>query len=289
MNNVNGELDFSGVEETALLTLYAKAVESQSEDPILKDKKAEEIAARLDPILSKRTGKMAHQLYSRSLDPRLTTHIPLRAVKYDSYASDFLNENPGGVIVNIGCGMDARFFRIDNGQVRFFDLDLPNMIKFKRQFLDENARYKMIAQSVLDFGWMDQIEKLKQPKLFLMEGVLMYLPADEVRKLVLELQRRFPGSDLVCELVNKSWTEGFWGKVAARKMQSRLHMNSDAGFQFGVEDARELESWGKGIEFKEKWFYMDDNHPKLGWLRFFRNWKVFRNGQYTARYHLGIA
>ena len=53
MEKVKGKLDFSGVEETALLTLYAKVVESQSEDPILKDEKAEEMAARLDPILQK--------------------------------------------------------------------------------------------------------------------------------------------------------------------------------------------------------------------------------------------
>ena len=287
MEKVKSGLDFSGVEETALLTLYAKAVESQSENPILKDEKAEEMAARLDPLLRERTGRMAQQLYTRSIDPRLTAHIPLRAVKYDAYAREFLDRHPNGVIVNMGCGMDARFFRIDNGRVRFFDLDLPNMIKFKRQLLDENVRYKMIAQSVLDFGWMNQIEKIKQPKLFLAEGIFMYLPEEDVRRLVLELQRRFPDSDLICELTNKAWTEGFWGKIAAMKMKQRLHMNEDAGFQFGVNDARELESWGKGIEFKEKWFYMDDNHPKLGWLRFFRKWKVFRNGQYTARYHLG--
>ena len=287
MKKVEGELDFSGVEETALLTLYAKAVESQSINPILKDEKAEEMAERLDPLLRQRTGKMAHQLYSRSLDPRLTAHIPLRAVKYDAYAQDFLAEHPEGVIVNMGCGMDARFFRIDNGRVHFFDLDLPVMIRFKRQLLEENARYKMIAQSVLDFSWMDPIEEIRQPKLFLAEGIFMYLPEGEVRKLVLELRRRFPNSDLVCELTNKAWTEGLWGRIAAMKMRSRLHMNEDAGFQFGVKDARDLESWGEGIEFKEKWFYMDDNHPKLGWLRLFRNWKVFRNGQFTARYHLG--
>ena len=229
---------------------------------------------------------MAQQLYNRSLDPRLTSHIPLRAKKYDQYTQEFLTKYPKGVVVNLGCGMDARFFRIDNGQVRFFDLDLPNMIKFKRQLLEENERYKMIGKSVLDFSWMDQTEEIKGPKLFLAEGIFMYLPEIEVKKLVLELQRRFPGSDLVCELTNRAWTQGFWGKIASMKMKTRLHMNEEADFKFGVDDARELESWGQGIEFKEKWFYMDDNHPKLGWLRLFRNWKVFQNGQYTASYHL---
>lgn len=286
MDKMKGKLDFSGVEETALLTLYAKAIESQSENPILKDEKAEELAERLDPLLRKRTDKMARQLYGRSVDPRLTIHIPLRSKKYDEYASDFLEKYPECVIVNIGCGMDARFFRIDNGQMHFFDLDLPEMIKFKRQLLEENERYRMIGQSVLDFNWMDQVAKIDQPTLILAEGVFMYLPEESVKKLVLELQHRFPGSELVCELTNRTWVEGFWGKIAAIKMNQRVKMGGDAGFKFGVSDARELETWGDGIEFLEKWFYMDDNHPKLGWMRILRNWKMIRDAQFTTRYRL---
>ena len=286
MDKMKGKLDFSGVEETALLTLYAKAIESQSENPILKDEKAEELAERLDPLLRKCTDKMARQLYGRSVDPRLTIHIPLRSKKYDEYASDFLEKYPESVIVNIGCGMDARFFRIDNGQMHFFDLDLPEMIKFKRQLLEENERYRMIGQSVLDFNWMGQVAKIDQPTLILAEGVFPYLPEEGVKKLVLELQRRFPGSELVCELTNRTWVEGFWGKMAAIKMKQRVKMGGDAGFKFGVSDARELETWGDGIEFLEKWFYMDDNHPKLGWMRILRNWKMIRDAQFTTRYRL---
>ena len=286
MKEIKGRLDFSGVEETALLTLYAKAIESQSENPVLKDEMAEELAERLDPLLRDRTGKMARQLYTRSVDPRLTIHIPLRTKKYDDYALDFLEEHPQGVIANIGCGMDARFFRIDNGQMRFFDLDLLEMIKFKRQLLEENARYHMIGQSVLDFSWMDQIAKISRPILILAEGVFMYLPEESVKELVFEMQRRFPESELVCELTNRTWVEGFWGRIASIKMKQRVKMGGDAGFKFGVSNARELETWGDGIEFLENWFYMDDNHPKLGWMRIFRNWKMIRDAQFTARYRL---
>jgi len=286
MKEIKGKLDFSGVEETALLTLYAKAIESQSENPVLKDEMAEELAKRLDPLLRNRTGKMARQLYTRSIDPRLTIHIPLRTKKYDDYALDFLEKNPQGVIANIGCGMDARFFRIDNGQMHFFDLDLPEMIKFKRQLLEENARYHMIGRSVLDFSWMDQVAKISCPTLILAEGVFMYLPEESVKELVYEMQRRFPESELVCELTNRTWVEGFWGKIASIKMKQRVKMGGDAGFKFGVSNARELETWGDGIEFLENWFYMDDNHPKLGWMRIFRNWKMIRDAQFTARYRL---
>jgi len=286
MNTVKGELDFSGVEATALLTLYAKAIESQSNDSVLKDKKAEEMVHRLDPLLKTQTGRMARQLYRRSIDPRLTIHIPLRAKKYDSEAIRFLKTHPKGVIVNIGCGLDSRFYRLDNGQVHFFDLDLPLMIRLKKQLLEENERYCMIGQTVLDFSWMDQVEAIRQPAMFLAEGVFMYLPEADVKKLVLEMQRRFPGSELVCELTNRTWVDGFWGNISAYKMKRRVKMGADAAFKFGVSGAEELETWADGIKLLEKWFYMDDNHPKLGWIRIFRNWKLIRDAQFTARYQL---
>jgi O-methyltransferase involved in polyketide biosynthesis len=114
----------------------------------------------------------------------------------------------------------------------------------------------------------------------------MYLPEDEVRQLVLEMQRRFPGSELVCELTNRTWVEGLWGKLSAVKMKNRIKMGEDAAFQFGVDRADELETWGKGIEFLEQWFYMDSNHPKIGWMRIFKNMKIFRNAQYAVHYKL---
>jgi len=144
----------------------------------------------------------------------------------------------------------------------------------------------MIGQSVLETSWMDRIAALKKPTIFLAEGVFMYLPEEGVKALVLEMQRRFPESELVCELTNRTWVEGFWGKISTIKMKRRVKMGGDAGFKFGVSDARELESWHEGIEFLEQWFYMDSNHPKLGWMRIFRNLKIIRNAQFTAHYRL---
>ena len=286
MSGSHKKLDLSGVEETALLTLFARAIESQSEDPILEDKKIENLIEQIDPILQKQNSKMAAQLRKRAIDPRLTVHIQIRAKKYDDYALSFLERHPEGVIINIGCGLDTRFFRINNGKVSFFDLDLPDMIRFKRQLIDENERYRMIGQSVLEFGWMEPIAALNLPAMILAEGVFMYLPKEKVKALVLELQRQFPESELVCELTNRAWVEGFTGKLAAFKMRQRFNMQEDADFKFGVEKASDFEAWGEGIEFLEKWFYMEENHPKLGAMRIFRNWKIFKEAQFTAHYCL---
>lgn len=279
-------LELSDVEETGLLTLYAKAMESRSSDPILKDEKAEEIARRLDPLLNQKDSAMARQLHERKIESRLVVHIALRSRKYDEYAIEFLESRPDGVVVNVGCGMDTRFFRIDNGRCRFFDLDLPDVISFKKKLVNETERYRMIGRSVLDLGWMDAVEKLGKPAIFLAEGVFMYLPEDGVRKLVREMAEKFQDSELVCELTNRTWVDGFWGKLASLKMQRRTKIGIDASFQFGVSSASDLEAWHDGIELAEKWFYMDSGHPKLGWMRIFKNVQLMRDAQFTARYKL---
>ncbi len=280
-------IQLSSVGETALLTLYARAIESQSERPILKDEQAERLLQELDPVLKDRNTQMARQLLARSIDPKLVVHIALRSERYDRYAKAFLQKHPGSTIINLGCGMDTRFFRIDDGRLQCLDVDLPEMITLKGQLLNETDRYQMFAGSILDEAWMDEAAKSPGPYCFLLEGVLMYLPQEDVTALVLALRERFPGSEMVCEVTHRQWVQGFWGQLVALKMQKRTKIGREARFQFGLSRPDEMENWGEGIRFLGDWFYMDDDHPKIGWMRIFRNWKIFRTAQYTAHYRFG--
>jgi len=280
-------ISISSVGETALLTLYARAIESQNQEPILQDEKAKAIIRELDPILKGRDTNMARQLLQRAIDPKLVVHIALRAKKYDQFAADFIKDHPGGTIVNLGCGMDTRFFRIDDSRLHCVDVDLPEMITLKRHLLDETNRYRMFAGSILDTAWMEAVAQMPEPYCFLLEGVLMYLPGKDVKDLIPAMRKRFPGSEMVCEVTHRQWVEGFWGKLVALKMQKRTKINKDARFQFGLSRPDEMESWGEGIKFLGEWFYMDEDHPKIGWMRVFKNWEVFRTAQYTTHYRFG--
>jgi O-methyltransferase involved in polyketide biosynthesis len=128
------EYRIADVPATALVTLYCHALGSQSEDPVLDDPKAVEITTELNRILSQSKNHLDRMLVSGKIDRNLVIHIALRARHYDEYAGEFLARHPGGVIVNIGCGLDSRFLRIDNGSVIFYDLDLPEMIDLKKRF-----------------------------------------------------------------------------------------------------------------------------------------------------------
>jgi methyltransferase (TIGR00027 family) len=279
--------DFSDVEATSLLTLYGRAIESQSQEPILVDESAEKITHQIDGLIAGSSEPLMRMLYERRVDPRLVVHVALRAQKYDEYARDFITRFPDGAVVNLGCGMDTRFQRIDDGQLIFFDLDLPEVIRLKQSFLQETDRYQMIAGSMFEEGWMDQVAAAgRAPLIFLVEGVFMYLDEEDVKRLVLTLQSRFPGSELVCEVVNERWTHGMWKSLAAVKMQRQLKLGNGTEYNFGIGSPNEMESWSTGIQFIERWSYFETRHPKLGWMRAFSGLSMMNDVQYTVYYRL---
>ncbi|MDD1682858.1 MAG: class I SAM-dependent methyltransferase [Methanoregula sp.] len=275
------------VAATSLITLYCHAIETRSDNPILADGKSVEIAAELDKALSRSEQPLARTLVSRTLDKNLVIHIAIRAKKYDDYVRDFLSRFPDGVVVNIGCGFDSRFLRIDNGRVVFYDLDLPEIIAIKKDFFSGNERYHLIASSVLDYGWMAPVHRHKGPFLFMAEGVFMYLDGDDVRSLVLEIKKTFPGSELVCEVENSFWLGPLTKKMVEYKLQRQFHLGKDALFRSGIRDSREMEQWQAGIQFLDDWSYFDSDEKKLGLLRLFRYVGWLRKTQWTVHYRLG--
>ena len=272
---------------TSFLTLYCHALESVSDNPILSDPKSVEITTELNKTLSRSENTLDRILASGRVDRRLVVHIAIRAKKYDDYARDFLQRFPDGVIVNIGCGLDSRFLRIDNGRGIFYDLDLPEIIEIKKDFFDETSRYHLIASSVLDYGWMEMVRQHTGPFLFMAEGVFMYLDSKDVRLLVLKIQEKFPGSELVCEMVNSLWLGPLVKKMLDFKMQRELHLGKDATFRSGIRNGREMEQWHSGIQFLDEWSYFDSEEEKLGWLRLFRYIELIRKTQWTVHYRLG--
>lgn len=280
------DIEISDVAATSFVTLYCHAIESQSKDPILDDQKAVEITNELNKILSGSKNRLDKDLVKGKLKKEMVTHIAIRAKQYDKYVFDFLENSPDGVVVNIGCGLDSRFLRVDNGRVTFYDLDLPEVIDIKKQFFEENERYHFISLSVLDHDWMSIVAKHEGPFLFMAEGVFMYLHREDVQSLILKLRSKFSGSELVCEVFNSIWLKKPLKKIMDFKMQKELHLGKDATFHFGIRDSKEIEEWHDGIELLDDWSYFDSDEKKLGLLKIFGKIEFLRKTQWTVHYRL---
>ena len=280
------DIEISDVAATSFVTLYCHAIESQSKDPILDDPKAVEITHELNKILSGSKNRLDKDLVKGKLKKEMVIHIAIRAKQYDRYVFDFLENSPDGVVVNIGCGLDSRFMRVDNGRVMFYDLDLPEVIDIKKQFFEENERYHFISLSVLDHDWMSIVAKHEGPFLFMAEGVFMYLHREDVQSLILKLQSKFSGSELVCEVFNSIWLKKPLKKIMDFKMQKELHLGKDATFHFGIRNSKEIEEWHDGIESLDDWSYFDSDEKKLGLIKMFGKIEFLRKIQWTVHYRL---
>lgn len=254
--------------ETLLIPLYCRALESQRPDPIIRDDKAVEMANRIDYD------------FSQLKVPKGTYIITcMRAKQYDNYAQSFLSKNPDGVVVCIGCGLDSRFDRVDNGKVEWYDLDFPEVIDLRRKFFQEMNRYHFISSSVMDFEWMTPIAQKNRRVLFLAEGVLMYLHEEEVKSLVLKLQETFPGCELACEVTNIFWVKKMQQGYMKRNFQRRFNLEGDVIFHWGIKYGHELKSWNRGIHLLDEWTYFDESEKKLGWMRIFGRISLLRKAQ----------
>lgn len=282
------DIQISDISSTMLLTLYTHAIESQSKNPIINDPKAVEITSALNRQMIESPDRMYRELGQGKLDRKLIVFITLRAKRYDDYSNEFLKRSPAGTVVNLGCGLDTRYWRIDNGKTQFYDLDLPEVIAIKKKLCNETDLYHMIASSVLDYKWMEYLKNRSTgPFLFLAEGLFMYLEKNDVKNLVIKLRSEFPSSELVCEVVNESFIRGPLKSALNMKMQKQLHLGSEATFNFGVKDGHDIESWSPGIKLLDEWSHFDTNEKKLGWVRVYGKIPAMRRVQWTVHYKLG--
>jgi O-methyltransferase involved in polyketide biosynthesis len=133
------------VSKTAVSTLRCRAIESKKPKPILKDPMAEFCLERLGAIFSAEDRAL---LFDRKLSPQLVNHITIRARKYDAIVNEFISTHPDCTVVNLGCGFDTRYWRIDHEKCSYFELDLPEIISLKREILKDRLDYTLIGCSV---------------------------------------------------------------------------------------------------------------------------------------------
>jgi methyltransferase (TIGR00027 family) len=271
----NTNQGLSGVAETLLMTLYIRAMESQRPDALIKDEKAVALVTSMSYDFDR--------IRQLKMDEDDKVGVILRNREFDRYVRDFLAHNPEAVVVHIGCGLDSRFERVDNGKVEWYDLDLPEVIEQRRKFIgDEKERYHLLAGSAFDGAWLDTVSAHRQrPFLFLAEGVLMYFEEAQVKSLVLMLRDHFSGAELVFDAFSPFLIRANNLRMAISKFGVRYH--------WGLRRGQELESWGDGIRLLDEWGYFDRPEPRLDHIRWMRHIPLMARVMRVYHYRLGEA
>lgn len=215
------------VSETLFIPLAARAAETTSSHPVIMDDKSVEIMQALDLGGKITNGGMIS-----------TLGILARTKIIDEEVQRMLNNKPAATIINLGAGLDTRICRMDNGLLTWYDLDLPEVIQFRRQFFSENERIHFIAQSALDETWMDRIPvRDDNPVILIAEGLLMYFSEAEVVRILGLAAKRFPGAHLFADVVHSYFIQ--------KKISSP--------FLWGMDHAKDIEKLDSRIRLVQAW------------------------------------
>lgn len=214
---MNEKITLSGVPETMLQTVYARARESRDRG-VIRDTKAEELVEKLDYDFS-----LAEK------DTAMRSGVIARTIVLDRLTTAYLAGHPGAVVVNIACGLDTRCYRM-TGYRHWYNLDLPETMAVREKLLPESGTVTQIAMSAMD-DWGSRIEETDAPVLIIIEGLTMYLTEADVQRIFAVIAGRFDAATVLVETMNP---------MVVKRFKEKPIEGSNAKFTWGVRDGRAL-------------------------------------------------
>jgi O-methyltransferase involved in polyketide biosynthesis len=229
------DIKLKNAQETLLLPLWGRAVETQKNEPLLIDKTANEIIDRIDYDFSTIT---------KNISEISRMGWVARSLHFDQIITHFLEKHPKATILNIGCGLDTTFERVDNGAIHWYDLDLPDVIELRRQFIKEDTRRKFITGSFLDYDWLDEVQ-VTDSILFLAAGVFYYFEEHQIKEFFIKLADVLPGCEIVFDATSSI-------KMANKMVLKRSEITEKSFLKWELKSGKTLESWDERIELVEE-------------------------------------
>ncbi|MCP4120363.1 MAG: class I SAM-dependent methyltransferase [Bacteroidetes bacterium] len=238
------------VQETLLLPLIGRAEISRRRSNLFNDKKAEEIIGQLD--FNKKRAQ-------RNMGEAGMLGMAVRALKMDKAIRDFVYHHPNATILNIGAGLDTAFWRVDNGRLRWFDLDLPDSIRLRNQFLPEGDRNRFISKSMFEYSWIDDLGDISDGLFIQVPGVLPYLEKQAVIDFFEHVSPRLPGTEIIFDVISE---------LSAYFVNNAVNRSGMKGtrMDWGITDARKMTQWSPHIEVISQQGYFEDIDRKWSYL-----------------------
>jgi O-methyltransferase involved in polyketide biosynthesis len=241
-------VDLGNVQKTLFLPLWGRAYETKKTDPLLVDKTALEIIEKVDFDFSTIT---------RNISELSQIAWIMRSVCVDGVIATFLKKYPNATIVNIGCGLDTTFDRVDNGRLFWYELDLPDVIELRRRFIKESERRKTISTSFLEEGWLKEIT-ISDYVLFIAAGVFYYFEEEGIKGFLKKLADGFPGAEILFDVCSP------FGVRAANKMVvKRAGLDEKSFLKWGLKHTKDILSWDKRFKLLRTIYYFGDKRLRL--------------------------
>lgn len=205
------------VNKTLYIPLYGKAKASKL-GIIIKDIKAEEI---WDSSGFKISGKMKSKW--------LAYNMAMRSRVFDDFVKENIDDNT--LIIHLGSGLDARYERIGNKEIKWIDIDFEDVINERKKYYQKSDKYQMLGFDITDTA---KLEKLPDATkiLVVMEGVSMYFSSEKLLVIFKTLANKYPDVKIIID----NYT------VLAAKASKYKNPVNELGVRklYGIDDMTEL-------------------------------------------------
>ncbi len=266
------------IQETLMIPLYGRALESRKEKGILHDSKAENIVQRLNYNFA--------QFHDPGSMESLERTVRRTAIT-DRILKEVLLEHPAATVVELGCGLNTRFERTDNGRLTWFDLDLPDVHALWKHFFDETPRRQFLPFSAFDTTWMKQVkQKASRPYIFIAEASVIYFPEEMIRGLFQSLYAHFPGSYYLFDSATPEFLRSLEKSDALKYCSATL--------QWTLTNPTQIEEWVgevrfvKRVDLESTDLEYKDLYPKLFTLRNSLKSRLQSDGNISKGYFLNL-
>jgi O-methyltransferase involved in polyketide biosynthesis len=270
------------VQRTLFLPVVVRALESKKLTPLLHDKTAKEIVERVNLDFTK--------LITSTTELSRIAWI-VRCTCFDRLIKDFLRRYPAATVVNIGCGLDTTYERVDNELVQWYDMDQPDVIELRKLFMNETKNRKFIAGSFLENNWY-KILGFPEHVLFIAGGVFYYYEEKVIRTFFIKLSLMFQSCELLFDVTSPS------GVRAANKILQKAGNDDKSFLKWGLKSTDTILSWssrlrlmGKYYTYKQEGVAMNLKNRILGWIsdalniQYIVHFKIMADYNHLKRMH----
>ena len=206
------KVNVTGVPETMVQTLYARAKETKKQNAKIKDEIAVELVEKLDYNFSKADKD--------------------KAIVLDRMVKQYLEKHANTVVINIACGLDTRCYRMERKYLHWYNVDLSETMKIRSQFLTETGPVYQIAKSAMDESYVDDIDYHGENVLVIIEGLTMYLCEKDIRKMFSIIEKSFQKVTVMVETMSP---------FVVKHVKEKSIEGSNAKFTWGVKNGKELQ------------------------------------------------
>lgn len=241
-------MKLSGVEETMLIPLWARAYETtERKNPLVRDEMAVEMVRKIDYDFSKFQNVKLSQIGTAACSAIL-----------DRETKKFLQRNFRAVCINLCAGLDTRFYRVNTTGLDWYNVDMHDVMHMRTELLPaEPENVHNITGSILDEATFASVHASGRPVLIIMEGASMYFTQEEIRHLLKMLHGHFPSAVMLMEVMPPFL-------IRHQKYHDSVGKYVKARFIWGVTDGKEMERMVPFVRFCDQWTYYEGIRRRWG-------------------------